>query len=30
MGLAENMTIDKANVSISLVYADSTIGWKIV
>lgn len=30
MGLAENMTIDKANVSVSLVYVDSSIGWKVI
>lgn len=31
MGLSENLTIDVANVSITLVYSgDSTLGWKII
>lgn len=31
MGLSENLTLDIANVSITLIYSgDSTLGWKIV
>lgn len=30
MSLAENMTIDKANVTASLVYVDATRGWRLV
>jgi hypothetical protein len=30
MGLAENMTIDKANVTVTLQFVDATRGWKIV
>lgn len=29
MGLAEDMTLDKANVSFALVYTNATIGWTI-
>ena len=29
MSLAENLTIDKANVLLTLTYVDSTIGWRI-
>ena len=30
MSLAENMTIDKPNVSVGLIYVDITIGWKLI
>lgn len=30
MGLAENMTIDKANVTVTLCFVDATRGWRIV
>ena len=30
MGLAENMTIDKGNVTVTMVFVDSTRGWRIV
>ena len=29
MGLAENMTIDKENYVVTLIYVDSTQGWRI-
>lgn len=29
MGLAENLTIDQADVTLSLFYVDSTRGWRI-
>ena len=29
MGLSENLTIDKANVGIRLIYINSTYGWRI-
>ena len=29
MSLAENMTVDKANISVTLVYIDATRGWRI-
>jgi hypothetical protein len=30
MGLAENMTIDVANVTVTLFFTDATRGWRIV
>jgi hypothetical protein len=30
MGLAEDMTVDVANITVSLVYTDATRGWRIV
>lgn len=30
MGLAEDLTIDKPNASVSLLYTDATNGWRIV
>jgi hypothetical protein len=30
MSLAENMTVDKANVSVTLYYVDATRGWRII
>ena len=30
MGLAENMTVDVANITVNLVYTDATGGWRIV
>jgi hypothetical protein len=30
MGLAENMTIDVADVTVSLLFTDATRGWRIV
>lgn len=30
MSLAENMTIDKADVSVTLYYVDATRGWRII
>lgn len=30
MSLAENMTVDKPNVSVSLYYVDATRGWRII
>jgi hypothetical protein len=30
MGLAENMTIDKTNVTVTLQFVDATRGWKII
>jgi hypothetical protein len=30
MGLAEDMTIDVANVTVSLLFTDATRGWRIV
>jgi hypothetical protein len=29
MSLAENMTVDTANISVTLVYIDATRGWRI-
>lgn len=29
MGLAENMTIDKANVTVTLIYTNDTYGWRL-
>lgn len=29
MSTAENLTIDKANVTITLTYVDGTIGWRV-
>lgn len=28
MGLAEDMTLDRAYISVQLVYTDSTVGWR--
>jgi len=30
MSLAENLTIDKANISVTLYYVDATRGWRII
>lgn len=30
MSLAENMTVDKANVSVTFYYVDATRGWRII
>ena len=30
MSLAENLTVDKANVSVTLYYVDATRGWRII
>lgn len=30
MSLAENMTIDKADVSVTLYYVDATRGWRVI
>lgn len=30
MGVGENMTIDVANLNVSFLYVDSTIGWKVI
>ena len=30
MSLAENMTIDKGNVAVTLLYVDATRGWRII
>jgi hypothetical protein len=30
MGLAENLTLDVANIGITLIFADSTRGWRIM
>jgi hypothetical protein len=30
MGLAEDMTIDVANITVSLLFTDATRGWRIV
>jgi len=30
MSLAENMTVDKANVTVTLYYVDATRGWRII
>lgn len=30
MSLAENMTIDSPNLTITLLYVDTTIGWKLI
>jgi hypothetical protein len=29
MGLAENMTIDSGYVTLSMIYINSTLGWRI-
>jgi hypothetical protein len=29
MSLAENMTVDKAYISLTLIYIDATRGWRI-
>ena len=29
MGLAENMTLDKAYAAVTLIYTDSTRGWRV-
>jgi hypothetical protein len=30
MGLAENMTVDQPNVTVHLVYVNSTLGWRVI
>jgi len=30
MSLAENLTIDRANITVNLFYTDNTRGWRIV